>query len=467
MGIFKQTYKRLVLFVSRHRIFLGFLAYSAFCWSWVLQIDIAALSSTSTAGQAMEAIVLLVAAFLSATIYTKVLKHLLGGLKVGNGWTAPIKLVMWWAATELLVAWGGCIVWYGVGSRFDNILPFTTLSHIAIWTPLGYLSRIVGFYGLSGVFFMILMLGVVRDLRKYFVPTVSIIAIATFYAWGIYKTPSGPVAKAVVVSEHSPNDKLRDSIMPAEGSLVVFPEYAFNGLDDDVLISNARLRTSNPVAYFFIGSRLDFGPDEITNQLVAVDTSKDFVHKIKKSRFIPGGEYLPYAAIALLKAVKANDVIDNFQASRAVSVAKEVPKQMLLEYNDFKIGAGICSSIIAPEDYRLLAKNGANIFTNSAALEIFNRAKIYSWQHKSMARFMAIANARTFLQSANSGPSFGFDVNGKQLFFRDTTGTTELSVSLNKRRTIYSLYGEYLSVGGFAWMLLDFVKSIKKSKVLK
>jgi len=433
----------------------------------VLQIDIAALASSSTAGRAMEITVLLVAAFLSATIYTKVLEHLLGGIKKTTSWIVLIKLVMWWAATEMFVAWAVSMVWYGSGARFDNILPFTSLSHIAIWTPLGYLSRFVGFFGLSGVAFMILVVAIIKDLRRYFVPVVSIVAIATFYAWGIYKTPSGPTVNTVVVSEHSPNDKLRSSILPVEGSVVIYPEYAFNGLDDDLLISNTKPQAPNQVGYFFVGSRLVFEQDKIKNQLIAVDTSKGYVHKIDKSRLIAAGEYLPYVMIALLKVAGANDVIDNFQSTREVSVAKGSPKQMMLEFGDVKIGAGICSSIIAPEDYRLLAKNGANIFTNSAALEIFSEAKVYGWQHKSMAKFMAIANARTFLQSANTGPSFGFDGNGKQLFSRDTTGTTELSVSLNNRHTLYNIFGEYLVASGFLWMLLDFVKSIKKPKVLK
>ncbi|MEK7471970.1 MAG: nitrilase-related carbon-nitrogen hydrolase [Patescibacteria group bacterium] len=450
--------KKLVLFVRKHWIFLSFLAYSAFCWSWVLEIDLARLASSSLAGKMMQITVLLVVTLMSAGIYTKSLKCLFAGIKKTKAQVVPFKLIMWWAATELFVAWVVCIIWYGVGGKFDNILPFTSLSHFAIWTPLGNLSRFVGFHGLSGVVFMLLVTSIRSDLRKFLVPAIFVVVVATLLAWGIYRIPSGPKVNVVVVSEHGQQEKLADTLKPQNGSMVVFPEYSFTGLDDEFI--NTKIKPQNPnETVYFVGSRFVYEPGKIKNQLVAGDTNSGYIYKIDKSRLIPGGEYLPYITVALFKIIGADGALDDFRAKRQIDKANGTPIQAPLVLGDMKVGAGICSSIIAPEDYRKQARDGANIFTNSAYLGIFNNSKVYGWQHRAMAKFMAIANARTFLQSASSGPAFGFDGNGRQLFYKEDTGITELSVSLNNRRTLYSFLGEYLGVAGLVWMLADFVRS--------
>jgi apolipoprotein N-acyltransferase len=286
----------------------------------------------------------------------------------------------------------------------------------------------------------------------------SVVALMTAMAWGIYRVPSGPKAPVVVVSEQNEQDEYVDVVQPKDGSLVVFPEYGFNGIENETITS--RVAAQNPSEkVYFVGSRFVYGLDNVKNQLVAGDTKSGYTYEIYKSRLIPGGEYLPYTTVGLLRAIGADDVIDDFRQSRQIVKADGKPKEMLLDFDTMKVGAGICSSIIAPEDYRNLAKNGANVFTNSAFLGIFDNSQIYSWQQRSMAKLMAIANARTFLQAATSGPSFGFDTNGNQLFYVSDTGATEFLAELNNRRTLYSLFGEYLSIGGLAWIVMNFLKS--------
>lgn len=446
-------------FVKKHRLFLGLQTYCLLCWVWLLEIGLGQLASSTIAGKLMQIITLAVLTLLSALIYTKSLKLLFINLKETKRWLIPLKLTIWCAATELFVAWAVSIVWYGVGARFDNILPFTSLGHLGIWTPLGYLSRFVGLYGLSGVMFMLFVLVIKPELRKLFLPTVSIVVVATFMAWGIYRAPNGPKAHVVVVTQRSEHDEFLDVVQPKDGNLVVFPEYGFNGIENETIPAKVMSQEASQKVYF-VGSRFVYEPDgDVKNQLVAGDTKSGYTYQIDKSRLIPMGEYLPYATVALLKTIRAQKVLEDFRETRQIAKADGTPKEMLLEFDAMKVGAGICSSIIAPEDYRNLAKNGANILTNSAFLGIFNGSKIYGWQQQSMAKLMATANARTFVQSANSGASFGFDSNGKQIFSKENTGTTELLVSLNNRRTLYSLFGEYLSFGGLMWIVMNFIKS--------
>lgn len=460
MKVLKLLAKAVVTFLRKHWLSLIFLVYSLFSWWWVLDIDIASLATSSTVGNTLQIVVLVIATLISTGIYTISTKYLLKTLNKSKHWAIPFKLVVWWAATELFVAWAVCIIWYGVGGRIDNVLPFTSLSHFAIWTPLGYLSRFVGLYGLSGVVFMLIVIIIRRDLRKLIIPTILIIISSTALAWVIYRAPAGPKANVVIVTTTGLQERLPDTISPKNGSLVVLPEYSLGGFDDTT-ISDLIAPQKPDEKVYFVGTRIYLDQNKAKNQLVAGETSYGFTYLIDKNRLIPAGEYLPYAFVAGLKLTKSNDVIENFRNSRQIYKAEGIQKQPLLSFGDIKVGAGICSGIIAPEDYRILVKNGANILTNSAYLGVFNNSNNYLWHHQTMAKSMSIANARTFVQSTSSGPSFGFDSNGKRLFYEDHTAKTELMLSFNNKRTLYSLLGEYLAVIGLVWICVDVGYKIK------
>jgi hypothetical protein len=72
---------------------------------WLLQIDLGELATSMVAGKIMQVITVLTLTTVSAAIYTKSLKMLLNQLGKTRRWLVPIKLVMWWAATELFVSW--------------------------------------------------------------------------------------------------------------------------------------------------------------------------------------------------------------------------------------------------------------------------------------------------------------------------------------------------------------------------
>lgn len=453
--------KKIPLFAKKHRLFLGIFAYCLFCWVWLLEIDLGELASSSFAGKLMLLLTVLALTLLSAFLYTKSLRLLLARLDTTKKWLIPIKLMVWWAATEMFVAWAASFIWYGTGARLDNILPFTSISHFAIWTPLGYLTRFVGIYGLSGVIFMLLVLGLRHDFRRLFIPAFSVVMVLNILAWGMYRTPNGPKVSVMVVSNLSAKDDFSGPMMPKDDSLVVFPEYGFNDTESNEARELFGSRSMDKKVYF-IGSRFVYKPGRVMNRLVAGDTEQGYTYQIDKSRLIPMGEYVPYVTVGLFKAIGAQYVLDYFKNNRQITKADGTPQEMLLQLGVSRVGAGVCSSIIAPEDYRLLAKHGANMLTNSAFLGIFSGSKIYSWHQRSMAKLMATANARTFLQAATSGPSFGYDHNGKILFNEVGKWASELPVLLNNRRTPYTILGEYLSFGGVVWMLSSIIKSQKK-----
>ncbi len=450
--------KKITSIAIKHRLFLALFAYCIFCWVWLLEIDLGKLASSSFAGKLMQILTVLALTGLSAVIYTKSIKFLFAHLDKTGRWLVPIKLVMWWAATEFFVAWAVSIIWYGTGARVDNILPFISLSHFGIWTPLGYIARFVGIYGLSGVIFMLLMVGIKPDLRKLFLPSAIVIIVLNALAWGIYRAPNGPKVPVIIASEMNAHDVFSNPSQLKEGSLVVLPEYGFNDIDDEKISALLNTQKTDQKVYF-IGSRFVYEGDRVKNQLVAGDSQNGYTYKIDKSRLIPMGEYLPYVTVGLFKAIGAQHTLDYFKSSRQIAKADGAPQEMLLQLGEGQVGAGVCSSIIAPEDYRVLTKHGANILTNSAYLGIFNGSNLYGWHQRSMAKLMATANARTFLQSASSGPSFGYDQNGKLLFNKKDMHLNEISAQLNNRRTPYTFLGEYISYGGLVWIFISFIKS--------
>ena len=457
-----EMLNKITSIAAKHRLFLVFFAYCIFCWVWLLEIDLGKLASSSFAGKLMQILTVLALTGLSAVIYTKSIKFLFAHLDKTGRWLVPIKLVMWWAATEFFVAWAVSIIWYGTGARVDNILPFTSLSHFGIWTPLGYIARFVGIYGLSGVLFMLLVLSIKKDLRKLFISSVTIVFAMTVVAWAAYRAPNGPKVPVIIASEMNAHDVFSNPSQLKEGSLVVLPEYGFNDIDDEKISTLLNTQKTDQKVHF-IGSRFVYDGDRVKNQLVAGDSQNGYAYKIDKSRLIPMGEYLPYVTVGLFKLIGAQHTLDYFKNTRQIVKADGAPQEMLLQLGEAQVGAGVCSSIIAPEDYRELTKHGANILTNSAYLGIFNGSKLYGWHQRSMAKLMATANARTFVQSASSGPSFGYDQNGKLLFNEEGMRIKEVSAQLHSRRTPYTFLGEYLSFVGLVWMIMSCIKSKKKT----
>ena len=196
---------------------------------------------------------------MSAGIYTKSLKCLFAGIKKTKAQVVPFKLIMWWAATELFVAWVVCIIWYGVGGKFDNILPFTSLSHFAIWTPLGNLSRFVGFHGLSGVVFMLLVTSIRSDLRKFLVPAIFVVVVATLLAWVIYRIP---VVQSQCRSsvEHGQQEKLVILLSPKTG-VWWSSRIQFTGLDDEFI--NTKIKPEPQRDSVFCWLRFVYEPGKI------------------------------------------------------------------------------------------------------------------------------------------------------------------------------------------------------------
>jgi len=156
---------------------------------------------------------------------------------------------------------------------------------------------------------------------------------------------------------------------------------------------------------------------------------------------IPTGEYMPYLIQSVLKIIGQDQITDVF--TKNVGVAKGGFKEHAVIYDSVTYGALACSGIIAPQLYRELTKDGAQILVNTASLDIFNDSSTFREQAFSMAKFIAASNARPFLQSARGGNAFIMDSNGNIIARSKDSGIAIVrgEVDLNTKKTIYTMLG--------------------------
>jgi apolipoprotein N-acyltransferase len=187
--------------------------------------------------------------------------------------------------------------------------------------------------------------------------------------------------------------------------------------------------------------------------LIFGSNKSGFLQQEQKRRLIAGGEYLSFSAEVLMKDF-AKATYDDFLVRRAVVKGKDQPKIFTVD-SHLILGSAACSGIISTEDYRKLVSQGATVLTNSASLEIFRGSRLFNWEHRGLAKFMAVANARPFLQSSNNWPAFAIDQNGNQFAQIQPVNSTQVLVKTNNPKTLYSKIGEWPVLVGAAMIVYD------------
>lgn len=429
-------------------------------WSWLLFVDVAQLSKGSLiTGYGIAVVSFVAIVSISAYLFWRVATYLLREYKAHKKLSVKyiFKLFIIWAAAELLISWIITIVWIGEGGSADTVLPFGSFAPLLMYTPLGYLTRFVGYHGLSAVFVLLIFVLTAKKARRFAIPVFALVILSTVSALALYKDPNGSHIKAHITAEEL--DKKVPAIV-TDADLVVLPEYGLDDIEDDTL--DKRLRSSHDKEVFFVGSKQRYADNgEIENVLSFGSTESGFTQEFAKKRLIPGGEYLPYVVEVPLGVFGAQDVLSTFGLSRKIKKGTE-PARPFEARQDLIIGAEACASIITPNDYRVLTRQGATVLVNSASLEIF-RSTVFDVQHEGLGRFMAVANARPVLQSSNSARGFAIDHNGNMLSSIQPVNSSEVSLITNNKKTLYTHIGEWPAILGTAWLLfVSFGSLIRK-----
>ncbi len=437
--------------------------FIATSWSWFFLSKVAQLADSLLVGYLMALFGFSVIVGLSSFIFIKTIlkiKHNVNQRHTISFWIVPLMFFIW-AGTGYLVSWLIAVIWIGKGGSWDTVLPFSSLTPLLAHTPLRYLGRFVGFYGVTAAAMTMLFVFCMKKLRRFAVPTIAFILLATLLAWRLYSRPNGQNFRAVIVSEG-----LYDKAGKVQGTydLAVFPEY---GLVNYTSYTE-RLHTDSKKEAYYIGSKKEGKIGDHENALVFGTDQRGVLEERHKSRLIPAGEYVPYFIEVILRMANANHTLSFFNSLLTLQKGAANFNPLYIN-NNIALGSGICSSIIATEDYRHFTAHGATVLTNSASLSHID-SKLYTFLHEGQAMFMASANARPFLQSSNAAPAFALDNNGAIVARISPIQSKIATIKTNKRRTPYTILGEwpvYVGLAILAVMGAEKIKVITKARSKK
>lgn len=444
---------------------VGLMAWFSLCWSWTLSTDSLSLSGSHTQGLIVAAIVSIIIVGLSTIILWQGMRLIKQLFATRPTWQAIALSLPLLALSDFLVAWLTAIIWIGPQGSVDNILPLGSPTLILINTPFGFASRIVGFFGLAAFGWLIVFLLASKTRRKLALIPLAILGMTSLVGWGIYRSASGSSFQAKLISETLSTRV--PAINTADTALVIFPEYGLDGISNENLTK--RIYATDQKSHF-VGSQEVWPPGKSShyNTLIFGNTEDGITQTQNKYRLIPGGEDLSYIGRIGLLAANQTELLDYFTFSKAV-IRGDKQLQPLTVSDETSVGAAVCSSIISPFDYRHFARSGATVLSNSASLQIFGGTLVFNRQQKSLGRFMATANARYFLQSANGDRAYAIDHNGRTVTETGGHHTLDVTVQNNSTKTLYTRVGEWLVCIGAAvgfWLIIS-LRNTRRAKTEK
>lgn len=422
-------------------------------WSWLLVLDVGRVSNSTVLGYGTLLAVYALLVLASALVVSFFVNLNLFNLHNGK-WRTIVTTIVCWAALELLLAKCLVLFFWGSGSSWDDMMPVGSLTPLIMATPLRFLTRFFGFFGTSALVGAgIILLFHIRKQAFMAIAFWFAIFSLTAISFFAYRDANGLQLNATIVSEQLANPKPVDA---GHTEFVLLPEYGL----DYYTSSSVQTRFMNTTAeVYFSGTRLAVNEVGSQNILVHGSSRQGYIYEQAKSRLIVGGEFMPYPFEAILK-LTAPVIYDDFNLQRLIVKGRE-PLRTFKFKEYFTIANAPCSSIMNPEDYRTLTNEGATILANSASLEIFRGSRLFGLYHDGWAKFMATANARPFLQSSNNWKAFALDHNGNTAATVQLTGTKDVTVHTNKRKTPYTYLGEWVAVLGGLYIVKELVWSNK------
>ncbi len=434
-------------------------------WSWVLFTDTLDLAGNSIQGFIIASFVLTINVAISSLIMWQAIRLCRWLLSIYPNWIM-IALIPLLALFDYLVAWIPSVFWIGPQGRLDSLLPLGSATLLFIQTPFIYATRIIGFFGFAGFLWLFLILLVDKDRRRLAVFPFLFLTLLSLWGWHFYKKVNGVEFKATIISE-TINHKV-PPVNKENSDLVVYPEYGLDEINSRNLHKRLERTESDQATTYFLGS-LEVNPEGETghlNRMVYGNSQDGITWYQDKFRLIPGGEDLPYILRTALRASNQKGTLDYFSNVKSVIRSSEQLQPFEVK-EDVIIGAAVCSSIISPQDYREFSNNNATVLSNSASLTIFKGSVLFAWQQKSLAKFMAVANSRYFLQSANSARAYALDNNGNTLVEINELGAVDTNIKTNSDKTVYTLVGEWLvSLGVIILLLLALIFRTKLKKLI-
>jgi len=371
-----------------------------------------------------------------------------------------------WVAVEILWEQIVGFPWQPLGTaQVDNI----PMSRIATWT---------GVYGLS---FEIALVNaafaaaflVPRERRRTMLAAAIGAAVVLQLGVLVKPAPARPTHSAGLVQQNLPildpsqwtydfyrqtlNELAALSAAPpgtsaTEPGLILWPEspspFFFNDARFRQTISGIAEKTRSYVVVGGIGTTSDGRP---LNSATVVAPDGAWAAPYDKIHLVPFGEYVPGVFFFVHKITK-----------EAGDFARGT-ERTVFNAGGYKLGVFICYESVFPDEVRLFASNGAQLFANISNDEWFG-----AWgapvQHLNMVRMRAIENQRWVLRATNTGITVSIDPYGRVVARapRDVRTRLEAPFGLESGTTFYTRHGDWFAWGCAIISLLAFVVRLRK-----
>jgi len=361
-----------------------------------------------------------------------------------------------WVICEWVRSFLFSIISMGPGGTLGAHWNFGSFAFPSSITPLGYGARVLGQFGLSSLV-ILLSLGITYVIKRQWkwggIAVLTPLVVCTI-GWLLSISPEGSTLRVGALqlddSNYSDYGYQRDlgplmaSHIPSRPlDMFVMPEYSYifthNEYKKDETTALSKLTTNKSL---IVTSRSDEASEGHKNLVTFYSPDGQVRVSQEKQFLIPGGEYIPYFYEWILVLSGNTSVIGVHQSRNTVSPSRQAAQPVV--YGSEKIGSLACSGVIALSFYQSLVNHGSTILTNSAALSTMGLSSSYYAQARQMAAFIAVANARPFVQSARGVQVFMLNSNGGIIVESDKPGIHYLEgdVVTNKRRMPYSHMGD-------------------------
>lgn len=461
----------LILFCERAHLFSqkqilrsvywsGFM-YLLFVFVWILQTT--PNSWTEIGG--IFAVLIKVSIWLLCALFMSVGFYALGKY-INYFKTKPQTLIFSlpavWALAEFVRVYLFSIFYYGPGGSISPNWNLGIIGLGATNSPLVYSSRFVGLYGLSIVVVLIniaLYFLIYKKNIKYSVLIVMPIIILGAVGYVMYRPSQKTIEVGAVhlASEDSLNDWGAIEYPPKDLDLLVLPEYSLYFDNKDYQkFSEENIGKNTTIITSVSGDGVP-----ATNNLTFYDSTQGIYSSQPKTFLIGTGEYVPYFITGFFKLINQEGIIKSFNETQQVK--RGPTPEHAVQTPSAKVGALVCSGVLALNEYRRLSSEGAEILTNSASLALISQASLYHVQEGYLTKFHAVANAKPFAQSSRSGESYILNWDGSRLV--STTGDSTLissNVQTSSSRTLYSILGEWTILASAA--IIIFIAYVKRKE---
>ena len=365
-----------------------------------------------------------------------------------------------WIVCEFLRSFIFSLVWAGKGATYGDFWNFGNFGFAASVTPMAYGGRMFGFYGIS---FLVVLLNlaiyqlIFGKLKKQAIICLTLVVLVPslgFILWRGDRTDSTAKAGLTFLeSDFTIQGDYRDDLIYEikkqnidKTGILIMPEYSdiFSENDtsgkDSELIGIFTNKNKNLNIITSVSLESDAGR---TNSVVLYNEKGELLKYQDKQFLIPGGEYVPYLYQAILIASGNSSFVVSHQQDKTVLKGSKPAEP--IEISGVKYGVLACSGAIAPQYYQGLTKNGAEVLINSASIASMGLDGFYFDQSKQMARFIAVANNKQFVQSSRGGQSYVISKDGKFELQSKGAKTQYFNIDIqpNSSKTLYSNFGEW------------------------